>query len=58
MISTKNVLIEVEILSVEDVIIKKDIRRISAAILKNAYLILFSKTGYTFLFDPYYNCLR
>ena len=37
---------------------KHDLRQISAAILKNAYLLLFAKTGYSFLFDPYYDKLR
>ena len=37
---------------------KLDSRLISTAIIKNAYLILFSKFGYTFLLDDYYNTLR
>ncbi|WP_195437372.1 hypothetical protein [Parabacteroides goldsteinii] len=37
---------------------KTDINRASAAILKNAYIILFSKFGYTFLLDDYYSKIR
>lgn len=37
---------------------KLDNRLISLAVIKNAYLMLFSKFGYTFLLDDYYNSLR
>ena len=33
-------------------------RNIVAAILKNAYVLLFAKFGYTFLLSPYYDILR
>lgn len=33
-------------------------RRIVAAILKNAYVLLFAQFGYSFLLSPYYNILR
>lgn len=38
--------------------IKTEKSSVSAAILKNAYLILFSKFGYSFLLDDHYNTLR
>lgn len=38
--------------------LKTDFNRASAAILKNAYIILFSKFGYTFLLDDYYSKIR
>ena len=44
--------------SVQDKPIKYDFRYVTAAIMKNAYIILFSKTGYTFLLDEYYNKIR
>lgn len=44
--------------SIKNVPLKTDINRASAAILKNAYIILFSKFGYTFLLDDYYSKIR
>lgn len=35
-----------------------DIKKVSTAILKNAYIILFSKFGYTFLLDKHYDRIR
>ena len=35
-----------------------DNKRVSAAIFKNAYILLFSRFGYTFLLDKFYNGLR
>ena len=52
------ILLENSVVNIKDNPLKQDIRRYSAAILKNAYLILFERTGYTFLSDPYYNKLR
>lgn len=54
----ENVLKENALLDLQDVQLKRDERFISAALLKNAYLLLFTKTGYTFLSDSYYNDLR
>ena len=53
-----NILLENFVIDVQDAYLKRDLRRISAAILKNAYLILFARTGYTFLSDTYYDSLR
>ena len=44
--------------NISDVPLKRDERRISAAIIKNAYLLLFARTGYSFLFDPFYDQIR
>lgn len=52
------VLLENSVVNIEDNTLKQDIRRYSAALLKNAYLILFERTGYTFLSDPFYDKLR
>lgn len=43
---------------IKNVPLKTDINRASSAILKNAYIILFSKFGYTFLLDDYYSKIR
>ena len=53
-----NILLLDVIIDIKDLPLKRDLRRISAAILKNAYLILFAQTEYTFLFDSYYDRLR
>lgn len=53
-----NILLPNEIVNMEDIPLKRNERRISAALLKNAYLLLFVKTGYTFLLDKYYDSLR
>lgn len=53
-----NILLENAIIDAQDKSLKRDQRRISAAILKNAYLILFAKTGYAFLADTYYDNIR
>lgn len=52
------VLLPENIIDVQDKPIKHDERRVEAALLKNAYLILFSKTGYAFLMDHYYDVFR
>lgn len=49
----ENALIDLQIVP-----LKRDERLISAALLKNAYLLLFARTGYTFLADSYYDDLR
>lgn len=44
-----------------DIVNKKkdiDIKKVSTAILKNAYIILFSKFGYDFLLDKHYDRIR
>ena len=46
------------IIMVQDKPIKLKTNYVSAAIIKNAYIILFSLTGYTFLLDNYYNRIR
>ena len=53
-----NILLEDSIIDIQDFPLKQDVRRSSAAILKNAYLFLFARTGYTFLSDTYYDSLR
>lgn len=53
-----NVLLENSVINIQDDPLKQSIRRYSAAILKNAYLILFARTGYTFLADSFYDRLR
>lgn len=53
-----SILLPDEVVTIEDCIIKKEECRIGAAILKNAYMLLFAKTGYTFLNDSYYDELR
>ena len=47
-----------EIIDIADHPLKRDKRRIGAALIKNAYLLLFAKTGYSFLTDSYYDDLR
>lgn len=44
--------------SIEYLLLKSDFNRASTAILKNAYIILFSKLGYIFLLDDYYSKIR
>ncbi len=53
-----NILLPNKLVDIEDLPLKKDERRIGAAIIKNAYLLLFAKTGYSFLYDAYYDDLR
>lgn len=53
-----NILLPNAVTNISDVPLKRDERRISAAIIKNAYLLLFARTGYTFLFDPFYDQIR
>lgn len=53
-----SLLVKDKMIMVHDKPTKTDTRKVSAAIIKNAYIILFSKTGYTFLLDDYYNRIR
>ena len=53
-----NILLKDIVIDTQNIPLKRDMRRISAAILKNAYLILFERTGYTFLADTFYDSLR
>lgn len=53
-----NILLPNELVNIEDWPLKRDERRISAALIKNAYLLLFARTGYSFLYDTYYDDLR
>ncbi len=43
---------------VQDKPLVVDFQKVSCAIIKNAYIILFSKTGYAFLLDNYYDRIR
>lgn len=54
----ENILKEGALVDIQDLPSKRDERLISAAILKNAYLLLFARTGYTFFTDSYYDELR
>lgn len=53
-----NILLPNSCIEISDIPLKSDEARIDAAILKNAYLMLFAKTGYSFLFDEYYDLIR
>lgn len=53
-----NILLPNELVNIEDLPLKRDERRISAALIKNAYLLLFARTGYSLLYDTYYDDLR
>ncbi len=53
-----NILLPDASIELEDKLIKKEERRAAAAIIKNAYLLLFAKTGYAFLADKYYDAIR
>ena len=53
-----NILLPDEIIDIADHPLKRDKRRIGAALIKNAYLLLFAKAGYSFLTDSYYDDLR
>ena len=53
-----NILLPNEVVNIEEQVLKKDKSRINVALIKNAYLLLFAKTGYTFLLDKYYDTLR
>lgn len=44
----ENILKENALIDLQEIPLKRDERLISAALLKNAYLLLFAKTGYTF----------
>lgn len=46
------------IIDIQNNPLKIDMKKVSVAILKNAYILLFSKFGYTFLLDKFYNRLR
>lgn len=45
-------------ITIQDKRKKWDLNIVSSAIIKNAYIILFSKLGYTLIFDDYYNGIR
>lgn len=53
-----NLMVKGKQLWAQDKPLKIDKRFVSTAIIKNAYITLFSKTGYTFLLDDYYDRLR
>ena len=49
---------EGSIIDIQNNPLKIDMKKVSVAILKNAYILLFAKFGYTFLLDKFYNRLR
>lgn len=49
---------EGEIIDIQNNPLKIDMKKVSVAILKNAYILLFAKFGYSFLLDKFYNQLR
>lgn len=53
-----NILIPDVVVDIQDVPLKHKQERIEAAIIKNAYLLLFAKTGYTVLSHEYYDSFR
>lgn len=53
-----NILTPEAIVDVENHPFKLDENMFSSAILKNAYLLLFARTGYTILFNSFYDVLR
>lgn len=46
------------IIYIQDDPLKIDMKKVSVSILKTAYIILYSKFGYTFLLDKFYDDLR
>ena len=49
---------EGSIINIQNSPLKIDMKNVTVAILKNACILLFSKFGYTFLLDKFYNRLR
>lgn len=49
---------EGDIIDITNQHIDLDLKKVSTAILKNAYIILFSQFGYTFLLDKHYDRIR
>lgn len=49
---------EGNIIDIKNKTIDIDLKKVSTAILKNAYIILFSQFGYSFLLDKHYNRIR
>lgn len=54
----ESILLKDNVINLKNNPLKRDERFISAALLKNAYFMLFARTGYTFLTDSFYNELR
>lgn len=54
----ENKLLPEAIVDLQDVPLKHQQERIEAAIIKNAYLLLFAKTGFSVLSHRYYDCFR
>ena len=54
----ENKLVPNAIVDLQDVPLKHQQERIEAAIIKNAYLLLFAQTGFTLLSHSYYDCFR
>lgn len=46
------------IIDIQNNSLKIDMKKVSVAILKNAYILLFAKFGYSFLLNKFYNQLR
>lgn len=53
-----NKLVDGKEITIQNETIKVNIRRASAAIIKNAYIILFAKFGYSFILDKQYERIR
>lgn len=54
----ENILVPNAVVDVKDAPLKHKYERIEAAIIKNAYLLLFAKTGFSLLIHRYYDCFR
>ena len=54
----KNELVQDSVVNVQDVPLRHKQERIDAAIIKNAYLLLFAKTGFSILCHEYYDNFR
>lgn len=55
---TNDVLLKDNIIDVYDKLEKYDIETVSAAIIKNAYLLLFEKVGFSILGESFYDSIR
>lgn len=54
----ENKLVPNAIVDLQDAPLKHQQERVEAAIIKNAYLLLFAQTGFTLLSHSYYDCFR
>lgn len=53
-----NKLVDGKEITIQNETLKVNVRRASAAIIKNAYIILFAKFGYSFILDKQYDRIR